>query len=112
MTLVMWALWGLSGAFVYAAPRLLVSLFDASQPGRPAKSVAEFLVAISFGPIAAAGFGPFLADEFHRTSASELRAAAVVAGMIVNSAAPSLVKLFTEGLLRWAGQPLDKRKTP
>lgn len=109
MDLLFWAGWGLAGAFVYAAPKLLISLFEAPDIARPGKAWAEFFVALSFGPIAAAAFGPFAAGELHRTSASEFRAGAVVIGMIVNPVAPSIVHVFSEGLLRWAGHPLAKR---
>lgn len=112
MSLIAWALWGLAGAFVYAAPKLIVALFDDGVAGRRARAIAEFVVSLSFGPIAAAAFGPFAAGELHRTSVSELRAGAVVIGMIVNPVAPSIVRIFSDNVLRWAGHPLANKRSP
>lgn len=107
MSLVEWALWGLAGAFVYAAPRLLISLTEAGAAGFYLwRHVAAFIVALAFGPIAGAGIAPFLASEFHRTVIAEHRAIAIVIGMVANPVAPSIVHLVSDGILRQFNAPL------
>ena len=77
------AFWGLLGAFVYAAPRFVISVAG----GKLAMPMLEGLVALAIGPISAAGFGQFLGATVHQTSIAELRAIAVVIGMISNPVA-------------------------
>lgn len=104
------AFWGLCGAFVYAAPRLLVSLTEliSGAPARLWLVLAEFAVSLSFGPIGAAGFSQFVANTLHQTTVPELRAIAVVIGMIANPTAPLLVHLFQEQILHRFSAPLKK----
>lgn len=109
MTLLVWAAWGIAGAFIYAAPKLLISLSEDEVDGNPhrARHIAAFVLALTFGPIAGAGFGPLLAAEFHRTSLAELRAIAIVVGMVANPVAPQVVHLVSDTILRRLNAPLS-----
>lgn len=113
MPLEIWALLGLLGAFMYASPRALVAVAESENSGQRVRHIAEFILALSFGPIAGAGFGPLLAGEFHRTSLAELRAIAIVVGMVANRLAPEIVHLASDTLRRWLNAPLKPlRKGP
>jgi hypothetical protein len=104
MELEWWALWGLLGAFVYAAPRLVVAIGEAQAVGRSAfRQLAEFLVALAFGPIFSVGFGPWAAHWLEKEGHPETRALALVIGMVANPLAPALVKVATGEILRRAG---------
>jgi hypothetical protein len=112
MDLVGFALWGFLGAFVYAAPRLLVA-FSEERPGRKWWfPLLEFAVALAFGPIGASGFTQIVADVVRQTNGADLRAIALVIGMVANPLAPSVVHLVGEGILRHVGAPLRKRTPP
>lgn len=111
MTLWEWALWGLAGAFAYGGPKLLANLFDPpQQPARPAKAIAFFVFALVMGPIAGAGFGPYLSGTLHLTGAAEWRALAVLSGLVVNPVAPTATDLWTQFVLARLGHPLAERK--
>lgn len=100
MSILYWALWGVLGAFVYAAPRVLVSWADSRSTDKPMlPHIAEFLISLTFGPIFSAGFGPFVAGYLTRESSHELRAIALVIGMVANPASPLVVKLITGRLV-------------
>lgn len=104
MALEWWAIWGLLGAFVYAAPRLILSAAEAKVAGRHAwTQFAEFLVALSFGPIFSSGFGPWAAFYVKLEGAHEIRAVALVIGMVANPLAPAVVKLASGDILRRLG---------
>lgn len=104
MSLIFWSLWGFLGAFVYAAPRLIVAWSEARAAAKPfGMRVAEFVIALTFGPIFAAGFGPFAAHYLGREADQEVRALALVIGMVANPAAPLLVRLVTGDILRRIG---------
>lgn len=92
------ALWGLAGAFVYGAPRLVVALTQSTEPRWA--PWAEFMVALSIGPIAAAGFGDLVAHWLNLTGAANQRALAVVIGLVANPAAPTVVRVVTSQLVR------------
>lgn len=97
--------WGASGAFVYAAPKLVVALSEARAQGRPAfLAILEFLIALPVGLIAAAGLGPFVADTLQRTALNECTALAVVIGMVANPLSPLLVKVLSNKFLRRIGE--------
>lgn len=94
MDLVVWALWGLLGAFVYAAPRLLVAWGESRVAGAPLlPHLIELAVALTFGPIFAAGFGEFGAGYLGWEEPRALRAVSLVIGMVANPVAPVLVNL-------------------
>ena len=97
MSTLLWAIWGLAGAFVFACPSLITQLFD--PPGgfpRTLRASIEFFFALSLGPIGGAGVGPYLASAFlHLNSEPECRALAVLIGLIVNPVAPMAVELWT-----------------
>lgn len=111
MTLEGFALWGLLGAFVYAAPRLVVA-FSEQREGPPVLwlPVAEFVIALACGPIGAAGFTQLIADFIRKSNPADLRAIALVIGMVANPLAPSIVHLVGEGILRHVGAPLRQSK--
>lgn len=93
------AFWGFTGAFVYAAPRLLISI----TAQRVWFSLADCAVALLIGPIGAAGFAEFIGNTLHQTTNPELRAIAVVLGMISNPVAPAIVHLMGTGVIRRLG---------
>jgi hypothetical protein len=102
MDLLIWAAWGFLGAFVYAAPRLAVVLGD--RDGKPMGGhIAEFCISLSFGPIFAAGFGPFAAGWANVKAGAELQAGALVIGMVANPVAPIILKLATGEIARRIG---------
>lgn len=93
-------LWGGAGAFVFAAPRLLVCIQACKESGRAA-CVLEFIFAILIGVIGAEGVGPAASQWLHRTAEYEVRALAVFLGLLANPAAPGLVKLMSaQSMLR------------
>ena len=107
------ALWGLAGAFVYAAPRFLMSLSETRLPEHRWYPFAEFLVSLGIGPIAGAGFGQFVAGSIHMLKSEELRAITVVVGMIANPVAPAIVQLLGTGLVRrLGGATMPLKRTP
>jgi hypothetical protein len=96
MTLLAWSLWGFLGAFVYAAPRLLVAWGESrASGGSVVPHLSEFVVALTFGPIFSAGFGEWGADYLGWEEPRALRAVSLVIGMVANPVAPVLVKLAT-----------------
>jgi len=104
MILVAWALWGLLGAFVYAAPRLLVAWGESRVSGTPVlPHLIEFSVALTFGPIFASGFGEFGAGYLGWEEPRALRAVSLVIGMVANPAAPLLINLVTGQILGRVG---------
>jgi len=93
------AIWGFFGAFVYAAPRLLVAWAG----GRRTTGTAECIIALAIGAIGSAGFTQFIGDVVRQSQPADLRAIAVVLGMISNPVAPSIVHLMGTGLVRRLG---------
>lgn len=100
------AFWGLLGAFVYAAPRLLVTLSEIQTAGRRWLPWAEFVLALTFGPIGAAAFTPIGSDMVGWKGAANLRALALMIGMVANPIAPAVVHLVTDQILRRLSAPL------
>jgi hypothetical protein len=101
------AIWGLLGAFAYAAPRLLVAL---TSENRKFSAIGEALVAHGIGSAGAAAFTQFLANTFHQTSEADLRAIAFVLGMIANPVAPGIIHLVgTSVIRRFGGTSLTER---
>ncbi len=103
------ALWGLAGAFIYAGPRFVVAWTD---PGRATRGnpLLELAMALCLGPIAASGFGQFVASVVHMVHQPEQRALCVVLGMIANPVAPALVEIFGNTLMRRLGAPGYKKE--
>jgi len=92
------AFWGLLGAFVYGAPRLIVALSEAN--GRRWAAWAEFVVALVIGLIGAMAFVDLVAGWLGWRGDSDERALAVVIGLIANPASPTVVKVATDQLVR------------
>lgn len=110
-----WALWGLLGAFVYAAPRLLVAWGDSkATEARLWVPASEFVVALAFGPIFSVGFGPFAATRINLGSigVEGLRAVALVIGLVANPIAPLIVKWATGDILRRLGGTNKRNDEP
>jgi len=99
------ALWGLMGAFVYAAPRLLLLLSAKVDARRVIFGIAEFLVALTIGAIGATGFSAFIGAAIHQTNVGEIRAVALTLGMIANPVAPTIVHVLSTGVVRRLGAP-------
>jgi hypothetical protein len=93
------AFWGVLGGFAYAGPRLLVAVTWE----RLAKPLGEFTLSLIIAPIGAAGFTIPIAHVVHQSSVDDLRAIAVILGMISNPIAPSLVYLFGTAIVRRLG---------
>ncbi len=103
MPTLYWIGWGVLGAFVYGAPRLLVIFGDRSGSGGPLwPHVLEFVVGLSFGAIFGAAFGPSAVSRLG-IKGDELPAIAFMIGLVANPIAPVIVKLATKGILRRAG---------
>lgn len=100
MALLFWCLWGFLGAFVWAAPRLLVAWGESRTARTPLlPHLIEFVVALAFGPIFAAGFGEFGAGYIGLEEPRALRAVSLVIGMIANPLAPKIVEIATGGVI-------------
>jgi hypothetical protein len=108
MTALEWALWGLAGAFVYAAPRTVVAASETLAAGRKFLPVlAEGAVALFVGPICSVGLGPVAGSYIHAASGDGLRAVGLVVGMVANPVSPLIVKLVSAGVLRRFGSDKD-----
>ena len=106
MTILFWALWGLAGAFAYAAPRLPPAL-DGREKSRW-RPWTEALISLCMGPVGAAGVGPYVSMLIHWESLPECRALAILIGLVVNPVAPAAVDLWTNFVLARLGHPLAR----
>jgi hypothetical protein len=86
------AAWGLAGAFVYAATRLISAVLGeaAATPRAVKRAWAEFVIALVFGPVAAAAMTPPLLVRFgaHANMAS----IALVIGLSGNLIWPAAIQ--------------------
>jgi hypothetical protein len=105
MDLWVTAFWGALGAFVYAAPRLLILLGGKVDSHRLWAGALEFAVSLAIGPIGAAGFTEFIASSLHQSGSAPHRAIAVVLGMIANPVSPTIVQTLGTGIVRRLGAP-------
>ena len=95
------ALWGFLGAFMYAAPRTVVAIYAARERGlRWSGHVAEGVIALVVGTIAAEAFTAWIQDYLNRSSPHDLRALGVMLGLVSNRAAPTLVDLVAGKLMK------------
>lgn len=95
-----WALWGLGGAAVYAAQRLITAVLGENEiPTRlKARAWAQFFVALLFGPIAAAAL---TGEVMHRLGAKTSGpAVALVIGLSANALWPLVVDELGKGFKR------------
>lgn len=95
-----WALWGLGGAAMYAASRLITAIFGENEisPRMKARAWAQFVVALAFGPIAAAALtGEVLHRMGVKTSGP---AVALVIGLSANALWPLVVDEMGKGFKR------------
>lgn len=83
------AVWGVAGAFVYAAPRLIACLITCREKGdKPWLCLAEFVVSLIIGAIGAAAFSTVAMGLAHM---KDVNAASALTGMLVNPVAPKLI---------------------
>lgn len=102
--------WGLGGSFIYAAPRVLVSLSDSARERKAWAPWAELLIALAMGPIGAAGFTGLVAATIHQTGVADLRAIALTIGMVANPVAPAIIHLVGDNILHRLNAPLKPIK--
>ena len=99
------ALWGLAGAFIYAAPNLSTCLFTRKAGdgfGAIGRCVLDFAVALVIGALASAAFAQWAQAFLKRTGPEELRAIAAVIGLLANPAAPRLTARLSSWLIKKA----------
>lgn len=84
-------LWGLFGAFLYAAPRLIKCVRDSIGSGWT-QCGSTFAVALVAGPIMAEAFGPWIGYRFAWMIQPDPRALFVTIGLAANQAAPLIVR--------------------
>lgn len=98
------AFWGALGAFIYACPRASACVFAALDTDhRWLRCLIEAFVALSVGPAAAEGLEPWLANFVGDQSQSELRAIAMLIGLLANPASPGIVAALSGRLIRKLG---------
>lgn len=110
MDVLGFAIWGLLGAFVYAAPRLIVTLSEERAPSKRWMPWAEFFISLVTGPIGSAGFAQLVGITIHQTAVADLRAIALVIGMVANPVSPAIVHLVGENILHRLNAPLKPVK--
>lgn len=97
------AAWGFLGAFMYAAPKLLVCWRAADWHLNCYRCAFESLVALSTGAIAAAAFSPAVSHYLNRMAEHDARAIATILGLLANPLAPLFVKAMGIRLMRQVG---------
>lgn len=89
-------LWGMAGAFIYAAPRLAVCIKKCRKAqANIGDCVLEFTIALATGWIAAEAGAMWLSQQLSQTEEHQTRAVAVVLGLLANPVAPVLVGLLS-----------------
>ena len=107
------AVWGFLGSVVYAAPRALASLSEGKASAhKPIVAMIELGLALGVGTIGGEAFTQFVADTLRQTSPADVRAIAVVLGMVSNQIAPGIINLLGEGFLRHFGAPIKRNGLP
>lgn len=92
----MLALWGLLGAFIYAAPRFSACFFAARQAGGTSVVCAvEASVCLAIGTITSPLIAPWLQYYLKRDGTHETMAIAAVIGLLANPVAPKLFNIET-----------------
>ena len=67
------ALWGMAGAFMYAAPKLSACAFSTKpEDGPPMRCILDAVIALVIGALAAAAWGQFALEFLKRTEAGAL----------------------------------------
>jgi hypothetical protein len=86
-------LWGLGGAFIYAAPRLVACVYSSQAAGKSwAWCGWTFVVSLVTGAIAAGALAPFASNWLSRTAEHDVRAIATLIGLLANPFAPDFVR--------------------
>ena len=93
------AFWGLLGAIIYAAPKLVSCVYSAESRSHSTRCCAEALVALVIGAIGAAAFEPWIDSYLHGSGAQNTRAMSAVIGMLANSTAPGIIAFLGDTLL-------------
>lgn len=92
----MLALWGLLGAFIYAAPKFSACFFAARQEGGSVVVCAvEGFISLAIGTIASPLVAPWLQNFLKRDGSHETMAIAAVVGLLANPVAPKLFNIDT-----------------
>lgn len=101
------ALWGLAGALVYAAQQLGVTLLGetAAQRRVVVRAWLQFVTCIFFGAVAAAAFGPLIAERLGLHVHPE--AVFLVVGLFANAAWPAIERLALPFILRTLGRQFE-----
>lgn len=94
-------IWGLAGAFLYAAPKLILCMSRDSETGWK-NCIATFCVAMIAGPVLAESFGPWLGYRFEWMIEPDGRALFVTIGLTGNPTAPLLIRLVRGHISRYA----------
>lgn len=90
------ALWGLLGAFIYAAPRFSACYFASRQSeGSSVQCGVDLVLSLAVGTAAAVVVSPWIQNYFHRQGDHEVRAIAAMVGLLANPVAPRLVNIET-----------------
>lgn len=96
---ISYALWGLLGAIVYAATRLIAALYSGDKPPEPRRARRAWLqfgLAVVTGPIAAAGFTASIVAWSWLRGVIRPEAVALTIGLSSNTLWPILV----DGIVR------------
>lgn len=89
-------LWGMAGAFIYAAPRLTICIRNCRANNSPISDcLMEFAFALATGWIAAEGGAMWLAQHLSQSQEHQVRAVAVVLGLLSNPIAPIMVAMLS-----------------
>lgn len=100
------ALWGLAGAFMYAAPKLSTCAFTCKiTGGTPAQCLVDATIALTVGAVASAAFGGWAQIAVKHGGPSELRAIAAVIGLLANPVAPRLTGRLANWVIKKVPDP-------
>lgn len=81
--------WGLCGAFIYAAPQLVICC-----RGTGKLCILEFGLALAIGGMAAGGYAAWLGHYLQHAIFYDRTAFAITIGLIANPLAPLVVKML------------------
>lgn len=95
------AFWGFLGAFMYAGPNLMACLYQCGKAGKhPGWCLADALVALAIGTIAAAALTAWGAEWLGADEPRKLYGVALIIGLFSNPLTPGLIRSGTKSILR------------
>lgn len=95
------ALWGFMGAFIFAGPNLTLCLYQCHKAGKhPLWCLADCIVALAIGAVAAAGGTVWGADFLGADDPQKVPGIAILIGLIANPLAPGLIRVVPKSILR------------